>query len=64
MLSNAGLWADYGLLIKVREWQASEEETFLTATFHVDCVRNWNVLHAKAMQFVNDLAGLDIASWM
>jgi len=47
--------------IRVREFQAGEEETVLSASFHVDYDLFVNALHAKTMQFVDELAGVDIA---
>ena len=47
--------------IRVREFQAGEEETVLSAAFHVDYDLFVNALHAKTMQFVDELADVDIA---
>lgn len=47
--------------IRVREFQAGEEETVLTAAFHVDYDLFVNALQAKTKQFVDELASVDIA---
>lgn len=47
--------------MRIREYQAGHEDTFLTAAFHVDYDLFVNALYAKTTQFLAELAGVGVA---